>query len=487
MNSLRDAFAQFPYPSSPRAATAPDRLAAVARLFGTMAPNPETARVLEIGCSDGGNLISLAMIAPQARFLGIDFSEPAIARGQACIREVQISNIELRVVDLLEFPADAGTFDYIIAHGVYSWVAPQLQERALALIQRHLAPDGVAYVDYNAQPGSHIRFAFRESLLFHVRRFSHPQQRIDQARSFMKLIVDASPDPSLQRTVAEAELRRLLRAHDTAIFHDLIALENHPVYFHEFVSAAARYQLQYLAEANVFEMNDAMLKESVRERLAGLRDIIEKEQYLDILKGRAFRQTLLCHAGRNISRVLDATTLQSLYFSASVESAPGPQIDEVSYRYEFGTLTTANALLKEIIDQLAKAFPARLSARELAGDLRARRPDLAASIEAELPPALLYATMSGVVGIHARPGQFTTTSSAQPVASAVARFQAQRGEEIFTLNLQALQNPDQKLRQLLPLLDGSRNVQDLAGSLGWEQAEVEEYLRAAASNALLVR
>src|SRR4029453_8434998 len=100
MNPLRDAFAQIPYPSLPRAATAPDRLAAVARLFATTAPNPETARALEIGCSDGGNLISLAMITPQGRFLGIDFSEPAIARGQARIRELQISNIELRAVDL---------------------------------------------------------------------------------------------------------------------------------------------------------------------------------------------------------------------------------------------------------------------------------------------------------------------------------------------------------------------------------------------------
>jgi SAM-dependent methyltransferase/methyltransferase-like protein len=487
MNPLRDAFAQFPYPSSPRAATAPDRLAAVARLFATTAPNPETARALEIGCSDGGNLLSLATITPQGRFLGIDFSEPAIARGQGRIRELQINNIELRVVDLFEFPADAGTFDYIIAHGVYSWVAPQLQERLLALIQRHLAPDGVAYVDYNAQPGSQIRFAFRESLLFHVRRFTNPQQRIDQARSFMKLIVDASPDPSLQRTVAEAELRRLLRAHDTAIFHDLIALENHPIYFHEFVSAAARYQLQYLAEANVFEMSDGILRESVRERLAGLQDIIEKEQYLDILKGRAFRQTLLCHAGRSISRLLDGTTLEALYFSASVEAAPGPQSGEVSYRYEFGTLTTANVLLKEILDQLANAFPARLSARELAEDLRARRPDLAGNIDAELQPALLYATMSGVVGIHARPGQFSTTCSVNPLASALARFQAQCGEDIYTLNLQALQNPHQKLRQLLPLLDGTRDVQDLARSLGWEQAEVEEYLRGAATNALLMK
>lgn len=484
MNSLREAFTQIPYASLPRAATAPDRLAAVARLFGATAPDPETARVLEIGCSDAGNLLSLAMIAPHGRFLAIDFSEPAIARGQAFIRELQINNVELRVGDIGEFPAEAGTFDYIIAHGVYSWVAPPLQERLLALIKHHLAPDGVAYVDYNAQPGSQLRFAFRQSILFHVRRFSNPQQRIDQARSLMRLIVDASPDPSVQRTVAEAELQRLLLVPDKAIFHDLIALENHPVYFHEFVGAAARHHLEYLAEADVFEMNEAMLKASVRERLAGITNLIEREQYLDILKGRVFRQTLLCHAGRNISRKLDGFLLQTLYFSASVKATPGTHSGEVSYRHEFGTVRTTNPLLKVIIDRLTSAFPARLSARELAMDLRTLHSDLTGDIERDLAPALLHATMLGVLGIHARPGPFTTTISRQPIASALARLQAQRGEDLFTLNLEAL-HPEPKLRQLLPLLDGTRDLQDLVSALGWAPAEVEESLRFAASHALL--
>jgi SAM-dependent methyltransferase len=485
MNPLREAFTQIQYPSLPRAATAPDRLAAVARLFAVSSADPETARVLEIGCSDGGNLLSMAMLAPAGRFFGFDFSEPAIARGQARIRELQLNNVELRVLDISDFPEDAGTFDYIIAHGVYSWVAPALQERVLGLVRRHLAPDGIAYVDYNAQPGSQIRFAFRESLLFHVRRFTNPPQRIDQARAFMKLIVEASPDSSLQRTIAEAELRRLLRVPDTAIFHDLIALENHPCYFHEFASAAARHQLEYLAEADVFEMNDAMLKESVRERLAGLSNIVEKEQYLDILRSRVFRQTLLCHAGRSISRNLDGSTMQALFFSASAEATPGTENGEVFYRHEFGTLKTANALLKAIIDRLANVFPARLSAPDLAVDLRERHPGLGAGIDAELLRALLYATMSGVVGIHARSAQFTTALSSKPMASALARLQAQHDEDIFTLNLQALPNPDPKLRRLLPLLDGTRDTQDLTHSLGWQPAEVEEHLRVAASQALL--
>lgn len=487
MNSLHDAFVQFPYPSYPRAATAPDRLAAVARLFAASTPDPEKARVLEVGCSDGGNLLSLAMTAPQGSFFGFDFNESAIARGQARIRELNLSNIELRVLDLSEFPAETGTFDYIIAHGVFSWVAAPLREKLFALIRRHLAPEGVAYVDYNAQPGSQVRYAFRESIQYHVRRFSTAQQRIDQARAFMKLIVEAAPEGSPQRTTAEAELRRLLRAPDTAIFHDLLGVENQPFYFHEFVSAAARHQLEYLGEANVFDMTETTLPVAVRERLAGLTNLVEKEQYLDILKGRVFRQTLLCHAGRSISRGVNESTLQSLYFSASAAATPGSQEGEVCYRYEFGTLRSADAMLKAILDRLAKEFPARLSAGDLANEVRTRHPDLVGRIETEFLRVLLYATMSGIAEIHARPGQFTTAVSPKPVASALARLQAQQKEDLFTLNLKSPEDPDEKLRRILPLLDGTRDLTELTNSLGWPQVEVEAQLQAAAKHALLAR
>src|SRR6478735_1177337 len=181
MDPLRASFGEVEYPSFPRASTTPDRLAAVARLFAVDTPDPAKARVLEVGCSDGGNLIAVAVTAPNAKFVGFDFSDHAIARGQERIRALQIDNVELWVADLRAFPQDAGTFDYIIAHGVYSWVAPPLQEALLGLIQRHLAPDGVAFVDYNAQPGSQVRLFFRDALLFHVRRFSTARQRIDQA------------------------------------------------------------------------------------------------------------------------------------------------------------------------------------------------------------------------------------------------------------------------------------------------------------------
>ena len=79
------------------------------------------------------------------------------------------------------------------------------------------------------------------------------------------------------------QAERLLERSDETLFHDELAAVNEPVYFHEFVSHAASCGLQYLAEADFFEMQT--LPEPVSNELVGVHDVIRREQYLDFLRG----------------------------------------------------------------------------------------------------------------------------------------------------------------------------------------------------------
>src|SRR5262249_48875673 len=139
----------------------PDRLATIATLFG-MNPAPfERCRVLEIACSDGGNLIPMAYAQPESTFVGVDLSGSAVAQGQRDISALGLKNIQLHLADLMEFKTEGEPFDYIIAHGFYSWAPPPVRDRLLAFCHEHLAPQGIAYVSYNAMPGGHIRRMLR--------------------------------------------------------------------------------------------------------------------------------------------------------------------------------------------------------------------------------------------------------------------------------------------------------------------------------------
>ncbi|MFN2536517.1 MAG: methyltransferase domain-containing protein, partial [Mycobacteriales bacterium] len=142
-----------PYGVATHAATHPGRLAAIATLFGAGPPAVESARVLELGCALGGNIIPMAVAYPGSSYLGIDLSGRQIADGQRTVAQLGLTNIELRHASITDVDDSDGQFDYVICHGVYSWVPPEVQDKILDICARNLAAGGVAVVSYNTYPG----------------------------------------------------------------------------------------------------------------------------------------------------------------------------------------------------------------------------------------------------------------------------------------------------------------------------------------------
>ena len=155
------------YPSYTHPQTHPDRLATLATLFGLRPAPVATSRMLELACGQGGNLIPLAVSYPDSHCVGVDLSQRQIDSGQAVIEALGLTNIDLRPQSILDFPVDSGPFDYIIAHGVYSWVPEPVRDKILQICRDHLAPQGVAIVSYNTFPGWHQRRMIRDMMLFH--------------------------------------------------------------------------------------------------------------------------------------------------------------------------------------------------------------------------------------------------------------------------------------------------------------------------------
>ena len=262
----------------------------MATLFGLSPADPASCRLLELGCGDGGNLVPMAYGLPESAFTGIDLSATAIARAAAVSEALGLENVDLRRADVTALSA-LGTFDFVIAHGVYSWIAPAARDALLAACHAHLAPHGVAYVSYDVFPGGHLREITRQMLRWHLRDIDEPQERIAQARALLTAVMTAGAegDELQQRLAWQAEWA--LAQGDAALYHDELAEHHEAMLFADFVAHAARHDLRFLAEADVFEMQTGPLP----EELAGV-DAIAREQYLDFFKGRMFRQTLLCHA-----------------------------------------------------------------------------------------------------------------------------------------------------------------------------------------------
>ncbi len=229
------------YAAQSNALSHPRHLATVATLFGLPAPDVATCRVLEVGCSDGANLLPMAATLPHARFVGCDLSGSAIAAARRAAQELGLSNITFVQRDLATLVDDPEPFDYVIAHGVYSWVPAPVRDALLALAAQRLSRNGAMFVSYNVYPGCHVREAAWRILHHHVDGIADPRGQLEAARALATLLAEPGVTQTETDAVLRQEFRRLAAQTDSALFHDDLALPNDPVYFHEFVARLARH------------------------------------------------------------------------------------------------------------------------------------------------------------------------------------------------------------------------------------------------------
>src|SRR5262249_43905300 len=314
------------YPSHPQPQTHPARLSAIAGLHAISAASPKRCRFLEVGCGDGATLMPLALAYPDSTFVGIDLSAVAIARGEAMRSTLGLSNLSLVAGDLTKCDPGPEPFDYIMAHGFYSWVPPLVRDALFDLCRKRLAPAGVAYISYNTLPGCHIRRMLWEMLRFHVRDIKVPEDKIQQASALLQFLAQGTVGKGAYPDLLREEAKRLADKTDRAVlYHDDLSDINDPVTITDFVARARKFGLEFLAEAEYFEMTEDVSPSAVG-LLRGLaaRDVILKEQYLDFLKARRFRQTLLCRAEAPLNRVADAGAVLGFSVLGELASDPKP-------------------------------------------------------------------------------------------------------------------------------------------------------------------
>jgi SAM-dependent methyltransferase len=510
------------YPGLPQPQTHPARLAAIGRLHGVPAASPAGCRFLEIGCGDGASLLPLALAYSDSMFLGMDLAESAIGQGEACRRTLGLENLTLVQADLTRWQPPPGEYDYIVAHGFYSWVPSVVRDALLRLCQERLTPAGIAYISYNALPGCHIRRMLWEMLQFHVRDLDNPAQRIEQSVALLQFLAAGAIETGPFAEILRTEVRNATeRANRAILFHDDLSPINHPVTITQFMEHASPYGLEFLGEAEYFSMTADLLPPDVGRVLAGLaeRDRVLKEQYLDFLKVRQFRQTLLCRQGmvKSHTPLVDAVTALSVTSNAQAEPSPVDVQEGVAVKFRApggAAATFDNPFIKAAFVILAETFPYPLPFSELCDQASRRAYGAGKPIPADPAPlarVVLESFRCGLAEVLADPPRFARAAAFRPRLSPLARLQLEEGREVLTsLRPSIIRMENLISREMLRQLDGkqdraailSRLVEQLSGDPRflapgdapktrewWQETigkQLEPGLAMAAKNALLV-
>ena len=483
--TAQTSYDEVPYPSAPRPQTHPDRLATLATLFGSSPPSVDSCRVLELGCADGANLIPMAYGLPEGEFVGVDLSARQITEGQVTVSALGFTNIDLRHGSISDVNAEWGQFDYIIAHGVFSWVPRPVQDKVLEICRSNLAANGVAYVSYNANPGWRWRGAVRDMMLYATQQMTEPGKRIEQARSFLGFLTDAVP--TLIGSLPENQGYGLALAgvqewteqySDSYLLHEFLEQENEPVYFYQFIERAARCGLQYLAEAEFRQLPTSSLPAKVSDSLRQLvKSRIDFEQYMDFLQNRSFRQTLLCHQDVPLARALQPQQVASLHVASSVfPETPEPDVRSTQVEKFLGLpgpdgaglgFSTQHPLTKAVLLCLSEIWPRALAFDDLLAMARLR---LGFELEAEHDAQDIHTLQNNLVGcftldlveLRVHVPRFVAQVSERPSVSPVALFQAENSTTVTNLRHQSISLDDDNVAcHLLRYLDGSRDRADL--------------------------
>ena len=452
-----------PYESKPFPMSQPARLGAMAQLFGLEAAPLETARVLELGCAAGGNIIPHAARYPKAEFVGVDLARTQVAAGRSRIKAMGLENIEILCKSFTEIGEEIGAFDYIICHGVYSWVPPQVQDAIMKVIRARLSPVGIACVSFNVLPGWRMMQPLRDAFLLAVPDGVDSLGRVAMAREMLTFMAKSSPDKGAYGETIRNWSQRLANLPDDYIAHEFLEECNDPCLVRDFANAAGVHGLGYLGECEfssmIAENYGSELAEGLRAR--GGNDLVASEQWLDILTGRTFRQSLLIAGERmsGVNRALTPESIERLHFVLPSNGVLKRDGDITTFSLADGrSITSTFTNVGTMFEKMSANHPGSSSLDSLTkgADDKAR---------AEMRDALYRMAMSGMLFLQSEPVNCTTKAGDKPLASLVARMDAEARSAYTTNARHESVALDAGALVVLPLMDGEHTIADLEGAL----------------------
>ncbi len=466
------AYDEVPYESFSYPQTHPRYVSTIATLFGLKAPSFKTARVLELGCASGGNIAPMAYAYPDATFVGIDLSGEQIAQANERKEALGLNNVEFIQEDIanLKPKNKKDQYDYIICHGIFSWVPDSVRKRIFEVCNEMLSPNGVAIVSYNTLPGWNAVRSLREMMMYHTNRFSNPAEKVNQARLLLDFLAENVNDGQAgYKAVIENEKALLQNINNSYLYHDHLEVENKQFYLSDFVNMARSHGLDYVGDSGLASMYLGNMPPQVMEKLQALNDVVAQEQYMDFVTNRRFRFSILCKNNKKIDRNLKKEQIMDYYltFNPNVKVEGIDPNKDMSFKIGGGNFTTHDPIAGNLFVELAGRGSIPISANDLVKRTQERMGEKSdEKIKDVLMANGLQLVLKGYINLHSDTINFVLDISDKPEVSPVARYEAGLSNTTSLTNLlgNAI-NADVVSKLVAVNSDGTKTKKDIADAL----------------------
>ncbi len=331
-------------------------LALTALLLGQRPPDlTRPFRYADLGCGNGMTAVFVAATCPQAEVWGFDFNPAHIETARHWAAAAGLGNITFVETSFAELAArganDLPAFDFIVSHGVLSWISPANQRLLIEVIGQRLRPGGLAYLAYNVPTGWSAMLPLHT--LMRLIAEARPE-RTDLAVSaiFDQLtkVKDGGAKYFAAHPSIDARLDSLRKQDGRYIAHELLNDHWHPLMAASVIEAMAEVKCQFLGSATLSENIDAVSQPpGMVPLIAEASDPHLRETLRDIGAAQPFRRDVYRRGMVALPPTEHAALLDALCF-VRVATLPA---GEVSFTTAIGTFTGRPEVYQPLLALLA--------------------------------------------------------------------------------------------------------------------------------------
>ncbi len=312
--------------------TTPSWLATAALLLGHRPPDlTRPFRYVDLGCAHGFSAITVAATCPHAEVWGFDFNPAHVESARHLADRAGLTNIhfeEASFADIAARPAGAlPEFDFIVSHGVLSWISPENQQELINIVGQRLRPGGLAYLSYNVTTGWAGMVPLRA--LMYMLSAATPERSDASVSGVLEFIEKMKgAGAAFFNTYPALENRlRDMRGHDPRyIAHEYLNRDWHPMMFADVATTMKEARCTYIGSATLSENIDAVsVPQGMIPLMAEAKEPLLRETLRDFGSGQGFRRDLYRRGVAPLSAAEHQQLLQDLTI-AWTGQAPGEQV-----------------------------------------------------------------------------------------------------------------------------------------------------------------
>lgn len=340
----------------------PTYLAYLCDLIGVRAPDiAKPFTYCELGCGQGLGSNLLAATHPNGAFYAYDFNPAQIANAQMLATAGGLTNIrflERSFQELAEEPPHVEPlFDFIVFHGIISWIMPEHFQHIVTFLQRRLRPGGLVYASYNCLPGWTAMTPLQRLLREYAKQ--HPGRSDYQLReglAFTNTLQQAGAAYFSANPGVPTRLEKLSGLNQNYLAHEYLNEAWVLFYFADVARELERAKLSFVGSAFLFDNFDHLcVPEKVRPLVKQARDPIFAQTIRDFAINRQFRRDLFVRGTNRIGMPEQTARLRQTTFQLLQDVVQSP----LRFKVPLGEVTANPAQYDPVVKAL-RAKPASL-------------------------------------------------------------------------------------------------------------------------------